>query len=99
MGLYGRHDLVGRSKSQVESSHEIEELSDGDSRWSGSFQLEGDTVASTCSYLSHLDIASVQSYPARQQGAYQVEIPVRELDDLQDGGDRDAASHDGQNKH
>jgi len=54
-------------------------------------RMGGDTVASTSSFLSDLEISSVRSQLAQQRTSYIMEIPVRELDDSPDDGLFDAA--------
>ena len=44
----------------------------------------GDTVASTCSYLSDLEIRSVRSQPTQRRAGCSREIPFREIDDPPD---------------
>jgi len=56
-----------------------------------SISLEGDTVASTASYMSEVEVTRM-GQRAPQVDGYLVEIPVRELDDPPDGSDDEAAS-------
>ena len=93
-----QQDVHG-DRNQGSSLSSNEESSGVISRESWSGQLGDDTEASTSSYLSELEIHSVQSHSVRLREDYVVEIPIRELDDPPDGGDRDAASHDGENEH
>ena len=55
------------------------------------FRFEGDTVASTASYMLEVEVTRM-GQRAPQVDGYLVEIPVRELDDPPDGSDDEAAS-------
>mmetsp|Transcript_12620 Transcript_12620/g.18130 ORF Transcript_12620/g.18130 Transcript_12620/m.18130 type:complete len:206 (+) Transcript_12620:2793-3410(+) len=55
---------------------------------------EGETEASTSSYLSDLEICSVHSQQEQQRTGYILEIPFRELDDPPDEGLGEAALQD-----
>ena len=58
----------------------------------------GDTVASTSSYLSEIEVYGLGNQD-NMEVAVNSEIPLRELDDPPDDRDREAALPDGETEH
>ena len=52
----------------------------------------GETIASTSSYLSELDVVNLMAYGTPRVEGFELEIPRRELDDPPDWFDQEAAS-------
>mmetsp|Transcript_24137 Transcript_24137/g.34595 ORF Transcript_24137/g.34595 Transcript_24137/m.34595 type:complete len:210 (+) Transcript_24137:4617-5246(+) len=80
----------GDSGSYLGEANTGEHSSETSGRWSG-IAFEGNTVASTVSYMSEVEVMMLGHGTPQVEG-YLLEIPVRELDDPPDGNVEEAAS-------
>ena len=99
IGYTRQQQYLNNTMSQDDNSANNGEGSDNEERTRYDASPSGDTVASTSSYLSEIEIHGIGTQQDNMAEYEGFEIPFRELDDPPDDGDRDAALSDGETEH